>query len=153
MVNNWEWGVSVERQDRLNNKKVREEPDPHEQRSAPDRLAFVRSGGQASYRLPYWLGYLVRKWFSIGDHAELLLRSISSTTPTAMYLGESDWKWFAQVRGERALRRMISRGRAMRIEVNPHLDHSLMSRASSDAYIEILEREFSDVLQPSLPAS
>jgi hypothetical protein len=68
----------------------------------------------------------------------------------AIYLCESDWKWFVQARGQRALRRMISRGKNMRIEVDPRLDHSLMSRASSDAYIEILEREFADVAQ-SLP--
>jgi alpha-beta hydrolase superfamily lysophospholipase len=150
MVNNWEWGVSVERQDRLASERVEDEPDPGEQQSAPDRLAFVHSGGQASYRLPYWFGYFVRKWFAIGDHAELLLRGIPSTTPLAIYLCESDWKWFVQARGQRALRRMISRGKNMRIEVDPRLDHSLMSRASSDAYIEILEREFADVAQ-SLP--
>ncbi len=151
MVNNSEWGVAVERQDRLNDARVKREPDPHEQRSAPDRLALLRSGGQASYRLPYWVGYFVRKWFEIGDHAELLLRAVPSTTPMAMYLGDSDWKWFTQVRGQRALERMISQGKDMRVEVDPRLDHSLMSRASSDAYIEILEREFADVAQLSLP--
>ena len=151
MVNNAEWGVSVARQYRLSDQRVKNEPDPRARQTAPDRPAFVRSGGQASYRLPYWAGYFLRKWFGIGGHAELLLRTIPSTTPLTMYLGESDWRDFVLARGQRALRRMIRRGRRMRVEVDSRLDHSLMSRASADAYIEILEREFADVLQSALP--
>ena len=149
MVNNATWGVVLDRQERLVEDRVKREPNdqPKANRPKPGRLAFIRSGGRASYRFPYWAGYFVRKWFGIGEHAELLLRTIPSTTPMALYLGDSDWDGFVVARGKRALQRMISRGKDMRIQVDSRLDHSLMSRASSDAYVEILEREFADVVQ------
>jgi hypothetical protein len=153
MVNNATWGVALDRQERLIEDRVKGEPNdkPPANRPKAGRLAFIHSGGRASYHFPYWAGYFVRKWFGIGEHAELLLRTIPSTTPMALYLGDSDWDGFVVARGKRALQRMISRGKDMRVEVDSRLDHSLMSRASSDAYVDILEREFAGVAQTPSP--
>lgn len=148
MVNNVTWRTSTARLLQMH-------------RSLNDRLIADLSGdgdppepttaGSIAHRIkrairthaPYSIRRHLFTRLGIDEIAEDLLADIPAETSVLLQFGsDEDRAIFDLARGSRGRDRLVRSGRDVAVEYEPRSDHSLMSQAAADAYVELLDREF-----------
>ena len=140
MVNNATWRDSTKRQEEnyaawLDEQASLERDDgdaaPEESRGLIPLIRRIPY--MIPHHLPYAVLYQASKRLGLAEHAEVLLGEIPAQTSVLLEFGAEDWQWFRDARGELAMPRLVKQGMDLTAEVDPRLDHSLLSKAAADA--------------------
>jgi hypothetical protein len=141
MVNNLKWTTSI-----------RPQADDAGDDGRASRPAASRKGKlfrrlRHSVRLgaPYVIRYRLFSQFGPDQIVETLLRAVPEKTSVTLLFGTGgDQRNWESARGPTSVRRLIRRGRRIRVVYDPRTDHALMSQAAFESYLELLDREFAE---------
>jgi hypothetical protein len=95
------------------------------------------------FHAPYQVRYRLYSAWGRDEIPETLLRAVPEHTGIRVLLGPTgDQRIWESARGAESVRRLRRRGRRIDVEYDARTDHSLMSAAGFESYLELLDREF-----------
>ena len=137
MVNNLKWTPSIRPQ------AEDAGADNRAGKPAGTRSPLRKLRSLVRLRAPYIIRYRMFSKFGPDQIVETLLRAVPEKTSITLLFGTGgDKRNWESARGPESVRRLIRRGRRIRVVYDPRTDHALMSEAAFESFLELLDREF-----------